>query len=105
MFQVGQHVVCVDAEPEDGDPLADMGGLTKGRVYTVRSISPGHYWSGEYYPAGDLFLVEIVRSAEPGWEHEGEAPFFAHRFRPLSSDRLSIFRQHLAPLSTDKVEA
>lgn len=95
MFQVGQHVLCVNAAPNFAIkwalPTASMQGLAAGRVYTVREVAGPYWWHDVLRPPGDLFLEEIARPV----------PFDSGRFRPLSSDRLSIFRQHLAPI--DKV--
>lgn len=92
MFQVGQHVICVD----DSDCNIRFGEKSpkKGSVYTVRELT---FFSG----APGLRLEEIVNAPLKYADGFGEATFFAWRFRPLSSDRLSIFRQHLAPI--DKV--
>jgi len=103
MFQVGQHVLCVRAfsatlfNPGENGPK-------EGTVYTVRAVERD---------GGDVGLrlheivnphVRCTRSDVPGWFFE-ERVFHAEHFRPLSSDRLSIFRQHFAPSPTDKVDA
>lgn len=97
-FHVGQHVICVD----------DKFGLTalpiavpkKGVVYTVREVIPEDKWG-----PSTLRLHEVVNPLRAYAEGLCENSWDARAFRPLSSDRLSIFRQHLAPLSTDKVDA
>lgn len=100
MFQVGQHVLCIRSfGPSDSEVTRPV----KGGVYTVRGI----YAEGS---KEGLLLEEIrnppllCRAPVRGMVFE-EVLFVTSHFRPLSSDRLSIFRQHLAPLSTDKVEA
>ena len=96
MFQVGQHVLCVNADPNFVHPAGthsgDMSGLMAGTVYTVRANVLSPVWG-----TLDILLWEITRPAWCGVE----LGFHVSRFRPLSSDRLSIFRQHLAPI--DKV--
>jgi len=99
MFQVGQFVV----QKKDCS-WGDRGGdqvPVYGVVYTIRSIETALDGSG------DLFLTfEEIRNPPDLYEDGyGEVAWDSSQFRPLSSDRLSIFRQHLAPLSTDKVEA
>jgi hypothetical protein len=84
MFHVWQHVVCVDA---DGAPA-----LHVGVVYTVKA-----WWETD--PArctdmrgrscvGGLLLFEVFPAP-------GTRGFADHRFRPLSSTRLDVFRQLL----------
>lgn len=111
MFQVGQHVLRVKVPPADWERRTDRqygyGDEQKpvvGTVYTVRSIR------NDLYPELALLVEEIVNPVRGYTLHDGrqaiiEPHWPVRSFRPLSSDRLSIFRQHLAPLSTDKVEA
>ena len=84
MFEIGQHVVCVDDRkdayiPPGFNGIGNLDGLTKGIVYTVRSFVDS--------PVGDLCLrlEEIVRPilTTGGWWNGGEPGFDARRFRPL----------------------
>lgn len=95
MFQVGQHVLCIKditTPVSHGEVLP-----RKGNVYTVRSV---------HVTADTIRLAEIVNPPHRYISPTGnivfdECFFRTVNFRPLSSDRLSIFRQHLAPV--DKV--
>jgi hypothetical protein len=94
-FEPGSFVVCVDDRhpdalgiksptPNGWNPNASMDGLTKGQVYTVRSV----------VPAWGVRLVEIVRSriVDADIVHfGGEAPFAFQRFRPLRKLSVDAF--------------
>ncbi len=99
MFQVGQFVTQKN-DRSWGDTGGDQAPVY-GVVYTIRSIETALDGSD------DLFLTfEEIRNPPGQYEDDyGEATWDASEFRPLSSDRLSIFRQHLAPSPTDKVDA
>jgi hypothetical protein len=102
MFYVGQKVVCVDDEAHkkyvpkgysasDGD----MGGLTKGRVYTIRK-------TGEFLPGNFLvWLEEILRPIEADTVCliYGECGYDPRRFRPIVERKtdISVFTAMLDP--------
>ena len=93
MFHVGQHVVCVDAEVHHLAPWPlcdhDMDGLRSGVVYTIRAV-------GVFRGLESVWLHEIVRPIRGANAHKyGEAGYSPHRFRPLASTRLDVFRQLL----------
>jgi hypothetical protein len=98
-FHVGQLVQCVES-------FQSVPGITvplKGRIYTIREILTEGSESG-------FRLFEIVNAPYRCWAPirgvvTEEVVFVADHFRPLSDDRLAIFRQHLAPSPTDKVDA
>lgn len=95
-FRVGQKVVCINDTPRPKGvvfvcavgllavPTGNMGGLTKGRVYTVKSI--------HHHPVTTcLFLCEIPpRSAN-------DFGFRPDRFRPIVERKtdISIFTSML----------
>lgn len=98
MFEVGQKVVCVEAEasckymPPGIISNRDLDELAEGAVYTIRKI-------GVVY--GDLcvWLDEITRPEHVFWG--GEAPYDARRFRPVVERKtdISVFTAmlHRAP--------
>lgn len=91
MFSVGQLVICV------GEAVPTLFGETlpvKGRVYTVRDVVFLDYETA-------LRLCEIVN--EPHDYEEGffECAFFSTGFRPITDDRLQIFRSLLNPTPVD----
>jgi len=104
MFQVGQHVLRVKARPADWEQRTDkkLGYGDEqipvvGTVYTVRSVR------NDIYPEPALLVEEIINPARGYTLPDGrpaviEPHWSARYFRPLSSDRLAIFRQHLAPV-------
>lgn len=98
-FHPEQLVVCVDDEERPywthtGKFSAgiDLDGLKRGTVYTIAGIYVP--------PAGGvcLILAEIKRQNIP----VGNMGFNARRFRPITDDRLAIFRQHLTPLPREQ---
>lgn len=79
MFHVGQHVVCVNT--------CSSGALTKGAVYTVAEV--GEVPEG-FLDSGDTYLMLVEVAPPPPYRS-----FPPKAFRPLSEDRLSIFRSLL----------
>lgn len=102
----GDLVVCVD-DREDaykqpgGRYRSSLDGLTKDRIYTVRDVLrvnvPGT--NNHVYPAGGIYLEEIVRRNIPGTAIE--APFARGRFRPCRKTDISVFTALLAPVPVE----
>lgn len=93
-FHVGQLVYCVDDRCKPGySRRPGCNYPTKGTIYTVRDIAEG--WHGKPL----LLLREIDNShmIGDGWAGETEPGMDAEHFRPITDDKLAIFRQHLAP--------
>jgi len=69
-------------------------GLTKGRVYTVRAVGRDPFWD-----TPGLWLNEIQRPIEEGYEQFGELSFHQCRFRPIVEKKtdISIFTTMLTP--------
>jgi hypothetical protein len=86
MFHVGQKVVCVRADWDDGDEIVPV----KGAVYTVRQTCE---WRGN----PGIRLVEIVN--EPGDYIGGvrECSFAARAFRPVKTTSIDVFLKMLEP--------
>lgn len=103
--RVGAKVVCVDASPRVGARARDLDGLTRGVVYTIRSV---------FEEDGELCLrlAEIVRPIriEDILENYGtENGFAATRFRPLvtrsqEQDIAEHFSHHLHQRASRKTE-
>lgn len=99
MFYVGQLVLCVDddsklqdyAPPPGRRFVDDLGGLTRGVVYTVRRV--GCHWYLTDVPL--VWLEEIVRPTMEG--DPEEIGFAADRFRPLKDSALDVFTALLEP--------
>jgi hypothetical protein len=90
-FRVGQKVVCVDDKPRPGaNPRMD--GLSKGQVYTVQRIGIDNFWAEPV-----LWLVEIRRELQPGFQRFGEVGYDPRRFRPVVEKKtdISIFEAML----------
>lgn len=105
MFEVGEKVICVDA---DHTNFIDEPEIHKGGIYTIRWIG---MWSDDCYPLRlCVHLCEIDRSY-PGMVEHGESPtpFLAARFRPIVSRPTSIavfekiLRKSNAPSRIDEV--
>ena len=104
-FQVGQKVVCVDAEfwdeqlPQGTQLVGDLDGLQLGAVYTVRGVMMSPTW---LIPL--VLLEEIERPPSFIAGRYFESGFDPKRFRPIVSrgtDRgMSILRELLN--KTDK---
>lgn len=104
MFNVGQHVVCVDDRPPEelgilpgpGGWIEDDEWIVRGRVYTVRGFVPDWF-------DGDLtvLLAELHRSPVLGVEPY-EVGFDARRFRPLKDSSLDVFREALNSAPTER---
>lgn len=100
-FHVGQLVVCVDDQlgytrwlPGRVSSNTDLDGLRRSQIYTVREVCLS--WADEWRePVDCIHLVEITR-------HVG-VPYAAERFRPITDDKLAIFRQHLIVEPTESV--
>jgi hypothetical protein len=104
-FHVGQRVVCVDDKRRL--KKADMSGLTRGQIYTVR-------WCGvhEFLPfwpeTPSIRVEEIHRDQDPYDLRDPrlfDTPFRASRFRPVKETDISIFTAMLAPTPKQKVRA
>ena len=99
MFEKGQKVVCINADPRFGNEGTwgvrfDIGldGLTKGAIYTVRRVS------------GDSLWVEEITRRHPvvfpdGREYHRDGPFWTDRFRPLKKTSIEIFEAILKKAS------
>lgn len=93
-FHVGQKVVCVDDTKANVPVALDrMGGLTRGRIYTVRQNGLASWIDGR--PC--VRLEEIVRPFP-------DTPYWAHRFRPVIERETSIevFTAMLTPQPTKR---
>lgn len=88
-FSVGDKVVCVDAEKTRKSGLPE---LIEGKVYTIR----------ELITEGDGSLcvktVEIFRD----YGHPVDRGFYAHRFRPVQSNSIELFRKIAQGVSDGK---
>jgi hypothetical protein len=91
-FRAGQKVVCID---DDGAPM-----LTKGQVYTIKSIDPLMIvkWRQKVMKMAALHLYEI----DPDPRCHGFAPL---RFRPAVDRKfdISIFTRMLRTKSKAEV--
>jgi len=91
MFHAGQHVVCVDAKFIG----RGVSPLERGRVYTVSHIGKA-LGASKYESLTPCWLEVVVLVEVTNIYHMGGDPGFSpHRFRPLSSTRLDVFRQLL----------
>lgn len=103
MFYVGQKVVCINdqtIDPKPGARPAQLDGITRGRVYTIRHVSAA--------PFHGIRLVEIFR-CQPRYYGGGymvDLPYDASRFRPVVERKtdISIFHRILRDASKN-VEA
>jgi hypothetical protein len=84
MFDVGTHVECVDAGPDANGMTA----LRRGAVYTV-SAAGGYYIQLREFPPQNKL--------DSWWR--------GNRFRPLSKDRIEVFRALLVSPPKEHVEA
>jgi len=95
MFQVGQLVKCIDNATDPGEPGPY---LMLGGIYVIAEI----LWEETSGPWGRGWEPTLIFDGIPVERHSGwSTGYNPEFFRPISSDRLSIFRQHLAPV--DKV--
>jgi hypothetical protein len=103
-LEPGMLVECVDAsDRNDLTPWhiapeyeeRGLEGLVAGHVYTVRRV--GAFAQARHC----VWLEEIERRPVP---HFGEPGYHISRFRPLSGDRLAIFRQHLTGIPSKTKE-
>lgn len=97
MFRVGMKVVCVNDDPffvVKKGRNASMDGLRKGAVYAIRATGVCPCWLVQV-----VWLDEIVREIEDGFERYGELGFGAARFRPIVEKKtdISIFTSMLTP--------
>lgn len=100
MLAPGDLVVCVDDAFKKQD---ESDGLRKGVVYTIREWLPS-YRDHHPRPAEDAVrLAEIRRHpcVKCGFE---DSPFAARRFRPITRDRLELFRSILRDAPVDDKE-
>lgn len=100
-FQVGDRVVCINANTQPMDPIPgyqyfpDVDGLTEGQIYTIRWIGPEPLCT-----ALTVQLAEINR----GTPREGYQPGFSiNRFRPLVSDHTALWESWLVPVKAGKL--
>ena len=96
-FEVGQKVVCVDA---DGTNICDVQELEEGVVYTVSWIGPYLHplWGLEEVC---LKLEEVSRKPLPGEPDDLliiDMPFRATRFRPVKTTSIEVFKKLLTPI-------
>lgn len=87
-WKVGDKVVCVDDRPS-GLPGtdADLDGLRRGSVYTIRSIGqvPG------YHPAAGLIVINLTEiHRRVRGSSNNEIGFDARRFRPVQTRKTDI---------------
>ena len=102
-FQVGQRVVCVDADPR-GFSEQSLDGLRERGIYHVR-------WCGIYAlhhaPGVSVLMVrltEIIRAPCFCPQPNGvDMPYLSSRFRPLTERKtdISVFRRLLKPQRED----
>lgn len=102
-FHVGQRVVCVDDSMGifPGCSL-DLAGLCRGQIYTVRGLDTikfPHFCAGWAV----VLLEEIVRQPDPNGI--GEVGFSRHRFRPVKTTSIEIFRQMFVTPPREVVDA
>lgn len=97
-WHVGMKVVCVDDEPWP-EFKSEMDGLTSGQVYTIRKVGLDPYPG---FPGVGVWLDEIHRPLDKGFEQYGEASFSAARFRPVQTRKtdISIFEAMLTGAKT-----
>lgn len=90
-FHVGQLVVCVDDDTLPGEPGPYV---REGVVYTVASVlwepTRGPWGAGE---CQTLLFAELKPNVQRGWC----TGYDASHFRPITDEKLAVFRQHLAP--------
>jgi hypothetical protein len=93
---VGQKIVCVDDTQSEYAPHH----LSKGTVYTIAGTLPGDDWFADPKVSGAaLFLVETGRSGILGTPF----PFGSHRFRPIQTDTIKVFRKIAEDVTNGKV--
>jgi hypothetical protein len=85
MFEPGQTVECIDAEPHMGIPT----GLVERRLYVVVLVAPR---------PGCITPGVVVEGAPAPW---GDGLHAASRFRPLPDSRLDAFRTALEPMKEE----
>lgn len=78
-FFIGQKVVCVDAD--DQDMRRGEIKVIKGETYTVRCLCDD-----------SIRLSEIVNQEHPYPAGKTECWYLGHRFRPLESKAIQLFR-------------
>jgi hypothetical protein len=100
MFQIGQHVVCINNVPEGGQEDRDFWAYTgqwvlaRGAVYTIRAIDER---MTAKFPDPTVRLEEIhCKSYDIPGLGLVEAGFGSRRFRLLDEKRLDVFRAELA---------
>lgn len=96
-FHVGQLVECIDDSMPPGSTRRESAQYPiVGHVYTVRDVVPDG-------------LITLLRLAEIDNSHLksaiGEPGFGSDHFRPLTEQRLAIFRRLLAPIPKQTVDA
>ena len=93
MFVPGQLVVCIDDQPLPFSAYphnGDMGGLSKGRIYTIREAG-----LVTKLGAPGVLVAEVVRK-----RRNPETPFASRRFRPVSAVASKLFASLLEPTKT-----
>lgn len=100
MFEVGQKVVCVDADPQTYVqlPVVFDSHLAEGVVYTVREVLPCVWDSSQIA----VRLMEITRRsgyviANGVHQYCPDAPYRATRFRPVKTTCIDVFLKMLEP--------
>lgn len=86
-FHVGQKVVCVDVNPWRAED--DLGGLTKGSVYTIRRVG---FHQHPTHPIGRYLGIVVDEIYRPC-----QTPYLASRFRPVHTTSIAVFKAMLAP--------
>lgn len=85
MYSIGQKVVCVDDEFNEGqiDLIPDR--PVKGKIYTIREIDIGRTWNHNLPVAIVLYLKGLNNPASdhPPYKERG---FDSKRFRPLREE-------------------
>lgn len=100
MFAPGDLVVCVDGKFPAGSDCyyGDETFVREGAVYTVRETFL------EYQGTHTLTVEEIVNKPREYSDGLVEFHFAASRFRPITRDRLEIFRSILRDAPVDDKE-
>lgn len=85
MFSIGQKVVCVDDDFDEGQITHIPDRQIKGNVYTIRQIDIGRTWNHNLPVAIVLYLKGLNNPASdhPPYKERG---FDSKRFRPLTEE-------------------
>lgn len=100
-FHVGQKVVCLDADLDDG-LLTYHSPLVEGGIYVVEAVCLGSgFYHGEWVEGVGLVLVGVNNPSS-----SDQREFNAARFRPLRERKadIAIFTRMLTP-NKERVDA